>query len=148
VAVQIVAHETGEVLCEIFYNGHKESEKPVIRNLIKSSGVGNQKLSLDALHFNPETLQFINQATGVYLVGFKENQGELLAYITKAAQYLPAAYNHKTVDKGHGRLEIRHNQIFDIQNEYVDKRWDKCHLQALIQVNRKRLDIKTDKESV
>jgi predicted transposase YbfD/YdcC len=146
--VQMVAHETGEVFCETFYHGKKESEKPAIRDLMKSSGVSNQKISLDALHFNPDTLQLINQATGVYLVGLKENQGELLADMTKATQYLTAAYNYKTVDKGHGRLEIRGYQIFDIRKEYIDKRWDKCDLEALIQVNRKRVDIKTDKESV
>ncbi len=146
--VQMVAHETGEVFCETFYNGKKKSEKPAIRDLMKSSGVGNQKISLDALHFNPDTLQLINQATGVYLVGLKENQGELLADMTKATQYLTAAYNYKTVNKGHGRLEIRGYQIFDIRKEYIDKRWYKCDLEALIQVNRKRVDIKTDKESV
>jgi predicted transposase YbfD/YdcC len=145
--VQIVSHETGHVLGETFYNGKKESEKPAIRNLIRSSGVGNQKITLDALHFNPQTLQLIQDTKGTYLVGLKENQGELLADMTKASQYLSAVYNHKTVDKGHGRIEIRDYQIFDIRQEYVDKRWDICDLEALVKVNRKRLDLKTNKES-
>lgn len=145
--VQIVAHETGQVLSETFYNGKKESEKPAIRDLIKSSGVGNQKITLDALHFNPQTLHLIKHSGGTYLVGLKENQGELLADMAKSVQYLPTAYTHKTVDKGHGRIEIREYQIFDIRKEYVDNRWDKCQLQALIKVNRKRLDIKTDTQS-
>lgn len=34
--VQIVAHETGQVLSETFYNGKKESEKPAIRDLIQT----------------------------------------------------------------------------------------------------------------
>lgn len=145
--VQIVFHETGIVLGETFYNGTKESEKPAIRNLIKSSGVGNQKITLDALHFNPQTLELIQQAKGTYLIGLKDNQGELLADMTKASQYLPVGYSHKTVDKGHGRIEIRDYQIFDIRQEYIDKRWNICALKALVKVNRKRLDLRTNKES-
>lgn len=145
--VQIVAHETGAILCETYYKGNKESEKSAIRELINTSGVGNQKVTLDALHFNPETLHLIKKAKGVYVVGLKKNQGELLADMSKASDYLRPTYIEKTVDKGHGRIEIREYQIFDTQKEYVDKRWHNCDLEALIKVYRKRIEIKTDTES-
>jgi predicted transposase YbfD/YdcC len=144
--VQIVAHETGLVLGETFYNGKKESEKPAIRDLIKSSGVGEQKLTLDALHFCPKTLHLIHKAGGTYLVGLKKNQGELLEDMTKASEYLPISYQHKTVEKGHGRIDTRAYQLFDIRKEYIDKRWQNSGLKTLIKVNRQRIDTKTGKE--
>lgn len=144
--VQLVVHETGMVFNETFYNGKKESEKPAMRKLIESSGVNNQKISLDALHFSPETLDLIHQAGGIYLVGLKGNQKELLADMEKASQYLPFIHQYKTVDKGHGRIDTRVYQIFDIGEEYIDKRWESCGLQTLIKVNRQRFEIKTGKE--
>ena len=145
-AVQLVEHQTGMVMNETFYNGKKESEKPAIRHLIASSGVSTQKISLDALHFSPETLALIHQAGGIYLVGLKGNQKELLADMEKASQYLPVIDQQKTVEKGHGRIDTRAYQIFDIGKEYIDKRWEDCGLKMLIKVNRQRVEIKTGKE--
>ena len=145
--VQLVAHETGKVLNETFYNGKKESEKPAMRDLIVSSGVCGQKISLDALHFSPETLQLIHQAGGLYLVGLKGNQKELLADMEKASHYLPCSYQHQTIDKGHGRIDTRNYQSFDIGKEYLDKRWANRGLRTLIKVNRWRQDLKSGKES-
>ena len=144
--VQLVAHETGKVLSETFYNGKKESEKPAIRELLISSGSCGQKISLDALHFSPETLHLIHQSDGTYLVGLKGNQKELLTDMEKASQYLPFTHQHKTTEKGHGRIDIRSYQSFDIGKEYIDKRWGSCGLRTLIRVSRQREDLKLGKE--
>lgn len=39
---------------------------------------------------------------------------------------------HRTVDKGHGRLEIREYSCFDISEEYFESRWDKYGFRSLL----------------
>ena len=145
--VQLVAHDTGKVLNETFYNGKKASEKPAMRDLIVSSGACGQKISLDALHFSPETLQLIHQGGGSYLVGLKGNQKKLLAEMKRASQHLPCLYEDEKSEKKHGRIDTRSYESFDIGKEYIDKRWANCGLRTLIKVNRQRQNLKTGKES-
>ncbi len=71
--VQLVRHGDREVLGQSFYNGKKESEKPCLRELIKDTGAANQKITTDALHFNPEMPSLIAQAGGFFIIGLKNN---------------------------------------------------------------------------
>ena len=71
-------HGTREVVAKARQCGDKTSEIPVVRELLKDSGLEKQKVSLDAHHFNPATTAQIHQAGGLYLTQAKENQATFL----------------------------------------------------------------------
>lgn len=145
--VQLVRHEDREVLGQSFYNGKKESEKPCLRTLIKDTGAANQKITTDALHFNPEMTSLIAQSGGFFIIGLKNNQQELYADMNQYTFLLKPVKKDITVEKGHGRVEKRVYKQYDIRQEYVDKRWKTSNLSSLIEVQRERLEVKTGKES-
>ena len=78
VVVQAMAHETGQTHSQDYYNGRKESEVRTARKLLAEGGLGGQKISLDALHCKPQTLEPIVAAQGIYLVGLKGKQPEFM----------------------------------------------------------------------
>lgn len=145
--VQLVRHEDQEVLAEGFYNGKKESEKPCLREVIKKSGATNQKITADALHFNPETTSLIAQSGGIFLIGLKGNQRELLADMEKDSTYLKTLNELVTIEKGHGRVEKRSYYHYDVSDEYFDERWLKSNFQSLFKVERHRLNLQSGKET-
>lgn len=61
--------------------------------------------------------------------------------------YLPTSSEHKTYEKGHGRLEERHYYSYDISGEYFDERWAQVNFQTLVKVHRKRKVVKTETET-
>lgn len=147
VSVQLVSHEDGAVVGQAFYNGTKESEKPCLQQLITSSGVKSHKITADALHLHPGMTDLINGAKGVFLIGLKENQKELLEDMTDHTAVFAPKAEHQTVDKGHGRLEIRQYACFDVSEEYFEKRWDNAGFSSLICVKRIRTILKTNTSS-
>jgi hypothetical protein len=84
-----VSHESMEVQGQNYYSGRKGSEVIAVRELLHSGGLCKEKVSLDALHCKPKTLSLIAQSGGVYLVGLKENQKELLNDVKEAIETLP-----------------------------------------------------------
>lgn len=145
--VQLVRHDDREVLGQNFYNGKKESEKPCFQDLIRETGSANQKITADALHLNPKTTTPIAEANGIFLIGLKGNQKELLEDMEKSTTYLSPVNELVTIDKGHGRLEKRTYFHYEIEKEYFDKRWSKSKFQSLFKVERNRLELQTGKHS-
>jgi len=145
--VQLVRHKDGCVLGQSRYNGEKESEKPCLRDLIEEKKAKSQKITADALHLNPSMTSMIEQAEGVFVMGLKENQKELLAdMIWHIKSHQPLA-TYSTLDKGHGRLEQRHYYYFNVSKEYFDKRWKTTNFRSLFKVIRHRTILKTDSHS-
>lgn len=62
--VQAVAHKTGRIVAQTYYCGQKESEKPVVRQVLKENNLAPQKITLDALHCNWQTLELIATLEG------------------------------------------------------------------------------------
>ena len=143
--VQVVEQATGCIVAQGFYNGRKESEKPAIQHILVEKGLLSQKISFDALHFAPSLLDAIEDKKGVYLVGLKDNQKELLADMAQVPTYLKPIYSYQTVEKGHGRIDQRQYELFDVRKEYFDARWKKSNLSCLVKVSRQRLHLKTGK---
>lgn len=81
--VQAVAHANRQVAAQDYYSGVKESEILTVRQLLDKSGLSSEKVSLDALHCNPQTLELIAESKGKYLVGLKENQKQLKKQISR-----------------------------------------------------------------
>lgn len=146
--VQAVSHESFQVAAEDYYSGEKESEVPAVRQLLEESGLANQKTSLDALHCKPKTLEIITQANGKYLVGLKENQKELKNQICVAIENQSYLMKIRTQEKGHGRIETRIYQFYDVLELEKDERWKNCQIKTTLKVKRERIEIKTHHRSV
>lgn len=99
------------------------------------------------MHFTPKILTTIAEEKGVYIVGLKGNQSELLTDMVQLAKTPSIDYQLHTEEKGHGRIDTRSYKAIDITKEYVDKRWQKANLTTLIQVKRTRLEVKKEKYS-
>jgi predicted transposase YbfD/YdcC len=145
---QIVAHESQVSVAQDYYNGAKESEVPVVRDLLAVSGVVGQKVSLDALHCKPETLLPIVAAGGKYLVGVKGNQKELLRQMGQVVARQACLFQSAEVEKGHGRLESRTYEFYDVLEVAQAPRWGACQLRTLISVKRERIMLKSGQGSL
>lgn len=147
VSVQIVSHEDRAIVGQAFYNGTKESEKPCLQQLIQQTGVQSQQITADALHLCPAMTEPIEQAGGTFVIGLKDNQKELLEDMIDHTEAFAPKSEHETVDKGHGRLEIRQYACFDVKDEYFEERWDTTCFRSLIKVKRTRIVLKTNTSS-
>lgn len=147
VSVQLVGHEDRAVVGQAFYNGSKESEKPSLRQLIEDSGVQAQYITTDALHLYPKMTEFIHKSEGTFLIGLKDNQKELLEDMLGHSRTFAPQTVHKTVEKGHGRIETRQYACFDVSGEYFEDRWQNSGFSSLISVQRTRLVLKTNRSS-
>lgn len=145
--VLAVCHETLEVQSQNYYNGIKQSEIPTVRQLLREKGLLSQKVSLDALHCNPQTLRLMERNGGIYLVGLKANQAELLTECLGASVQLPMKYRQQQVEKAHGRIESRTYQVWDMRGIYKDQRWEKCGLRSVLKVSRERLEVKSGRKT-
>lgn len=145
--VQAVTHDKREVYSQNYYNGSKDSERPAVEGMLEDKVLAAQKITMDALHFTPHILTTISEQQGIYIVGLKGNQSELLTDMIQLAKSPSIDYQLHTEEKGHGRKETRSYKAIDITKEYVDKRWAKAKLTTLIQVKRTRLETKRGKYS-
>ena len=145
--VQAVTHSNRMVYAQGYYNGSKESERPVVESFLLDNVLASQNLTMDALHFTPTILDLIADAKGVFVVGLKGNQSEILTDMAQLPQLLKHDFEHYTEYKGHGRQETQHFKAYDVSREYFDKRWKTVKFQTLIQVKRTRLETKRGKYS-
>jgi len=103
---------------------------------------------LDALHWKPKTLLQIAEESGKYLVGLKENQKQLLLkQVCKTSEKQAILQQFSGVEKGHGRIETRSYEFYDLPEMEKDERREDCKIRTAIKVKRVRNDIKTGKKS-
>lgn len=145
--VTAIAHATRQTQSQAYYAGDKESEVPAVRQLLREQGLERAKGSLDALHCKPKTLEPIAQAGGTYLVGLKENQPALLAAVQAERAQRACLYQTAGSEKGHGRIEERKYQVYDLAGMYQDERWAPCQISTVVKVTRARLELKSGKAS-
>jgi len=128
-------------------HGPKKSEITAVREMLAETGLEKSKITLDALHFNPQTTGQINRAGGKFVIQLKENQPRLFEQMSlEAAEALPQGVL-KTVEKGHGRPEIRQGIFFKIGHLQLDPRWAKSGLDTLIVMARRTTELTTQKRS-
>jgi hypothetical protein len=145
--VQAVTHTDRAVYAQGYYNGSKDSERPVVESLLEDKTLAAQNITMDSLHFTPNILNLIAAAKGTFLVGLKGNQNEIHTDMIQLSRMLKPNYQSYSHYKGHGREETQHFKSFDISGEYFDKRWADVHFQTMIQVKRTRLETKREKYS-
>ena len=137
--VSALAHDSEAILNQAYYTGAKESEQPTVRQLLNDTGLYNQKLTLDALHLIPLTVNAIHGARGIYVVGVKSNQAHLYRYcVCKSLVNLAAYQRSDTVKRGHGRLEQRIYSCFSLNPLSLAARWRHAGIGTLIRVKRIR----------
>ena len=146
--VQAVNHETGRTVAQNYYCGRKESEVPTVRKLLETGSLSSGKISLDALHCKPQTLEIIAQAKGKYLVGLKENQKKLMKAVRKTSENQANLWKETKNNKEHGRIERRSYEFYDILETPKDERWKNGELRTVIKVIREREELKSGKKSV
>jgi len=146
--VQAVSHSSEQVAGQDYYSGEKESEVPVVRKLLGRAGLASQKISLDALHCKPVTLEMIVQSKGKYLVGLKENQKQMKRQVGLISEKQPFLVKLSTLEKGHGRIELREYEFYDLLEMKKDDRWNGCQIRTAIKVKRERIELKSGKTSV
>ena len=142
-----VSHTGRRTVAQKPMHGTKKSEITAVRELLAETGLEKGKTTLDALHFNPTTIGQINQASGQVIVQLKENQPNLLAQVSQEAAEATPLGVLKTVDKGHGRLEIRQATFFKMSHLELDPRWAESGLTTLIVMARRTTDLVTQKRS-
>ncbi|MCU0468552.1 MAG: ISAs1 family transposase [Arcicella sp.] len=150
VIVQAVTHQNRVVQSQDFYSGMKESEILTVRNILKDNNLERQKISMDALHCNPCSLESINESGGIYLVGLKDNQKELLTECIDVIRFSKPIFTftqQETVKPKHGRTEIREYSVYDISEDVKAERWVNCKINTLIKVKRDIVEVKTQKKS-
>lgn len=139
VVVSAVAHQDGQVLAQTYYCGTKESERPAVATLIKSQHLAPHKLTLDALHLIPTTLELIHAADGQYVAGVKSNQAHLYRSCAVTDLFGVADYERIAEKvKQHGRFEQRHYRCFTLASSMIANRWEKSGLCTLLCVVRTR----------
>jgi predicted transposase YbfD/YdcC len=148
VVVQAVTHKSRKTIAQSYYCGKKESEVPTVRKLLAEHELLSRKMSFDALHCKPQTLEMIAESKGKYLVGLKENQKQLLQQIVKTAENQAILWKISENEKGHGRIETRRYEFYDILEMEKAERWKDCQIRTLIKVNRLRNELKSGKKSM
>jgi predicted transposase YbfD/YdcC len=106
-----------------------------------------QKLSFDALHGTPKTLLLITASKGKYLVGLKENQKQLLRAVIKTSENQAILWKISGTQKGHGRIETRRYEFYDILEIEQAARWTHCEMRTAVKVMRQREEVKSGSQS-
>jgi len=146
--VSALAHDSQEVTNQAYYNGGKQSERPVVGQLLNDTGLYNQKLTLDALHLTPLTVNAIHGAGGLYVIGLKSNQHHLYRYCLCKTLVTQADYERNdAAHRGHGRIEQRSYQCFSVTEGGLAPRWQAGGMRVFIKVNRLRQKLRGSQSS-
>ena len=136
-------HESQIIVAQTRMAGKKSSEVSVVRALLKASDLQGRKLTLDALHCNPETTALIHENQGGFVIQVKANQPHLLKLCHTLETQEPPLGSSQSVEKGHGRLEERQALFFPLPSKSLDPKWNQSGLQGLVRVERKTEELTT-----
>ena len=154
--VSAFSHELGMVLSQIAVQTQQhEGELSVVPTLIEQGTWEGRVLTGDALYCQRKLCAQVVEAGGDYLVLVDDNQPTLKADIEQVfAPPPPPAPGHgvivmeeqqaQTVDKGHGRLEVRELRASSELREYLD--WP--YLEQVFEVRRSWTSRGVTKEEV
>lgn len=95
----------------------------------------------------PKTLEIIAESKGSYLVGLKKNQKQLAKQVSRTIANQPFLFRDSEIEKGHGRIEERSYEFYDILEMEKAHRWSECKLKTVIRVVRETEQMKSGKRS-
>ena len=140
-----VSHQEGRTVAQQPMSGPKESEITAARTMLAATGLDKDKITLDALHFNPLSTGQINQAGGWFVIQLKDNQPLLAAQLSRLAAETTPLGRLQTVEQDHGRREIRQAIFFDLRHLDLEARWAESGLATLIVIARRTTELATQK---
>lgn len=119
-----VAAERLEVLLPIAGKGY---EQAALKGWLEGRNLTGCLLTADALHTQAAVCKAIRRCAGHYLLIAKRNQPSLNDNIrflfTQPPNFWFAEQQARTVDSGHGRLEVRTIRTSTELNDYLGDRW-------------------------
>lgn len=124
--VSAYATDCGLMLGQMKTQDHS-NEITVIPELIEQLDLVNSTVTLDAMGCQKEVTRRIRAQNADYVLALKGNQGHLhhdvvVYWEAELAKKTPAAHDfHETVEKDHGRIEVRRHWIND-DIEWLQKR--------------------------
>jgi predicted transposase YbfD/YdcC len=136
-------HQSGRILAHPQLTGPQRSEVTAVRALLAPPRLAGSKVTLDAVHCTPATRAQIHQAQGSYLVQVKANQPTLLAAVRVLEETAVPLGTLQSVDKAHGRLEVRHATFFSLVALPLAPRWQHRGLRQVVRVERTTEQLKT-----
>ena len=116
-----------------------------VRRLLRKLGVAGRTVTLDALPSCPKTTRAIVQQGGDYVLPAKGNRPTLYDDIRRFN--FAAAESHRTLDKGHGRIEERRGAVLPLDDVHGDIAALPGRRQAF-RITRHRTILKTGRTSV
>jgi predicted transposase YbfD/YdcC len=123
------------VIGNALVSNSKESEIPVVQQLIEALDIKGVTFTLDALHCQKKTSEVIINSGNDYVLGVKGNQPKLLEqikHVTSNRDQISSSYIEMEINRG--RTELRCVSVSDcIEN--ISKEW--VGLKQLISVYRK-----------
>jgi predicted transposase YbfD/YdcC len=140
-------HQRGGIVAHHRLAGPKASEVTAVRTLLAQPPLAGRKVTLDAVHCNPITTAQIHHAQGGYLVQVKANQPTLVAAVRALAATATPLGTQQSVDKAHGRLEVRHATFFSLAALPLAPRWQQSGLSHVVRVDRTTAQLTTAKQS-
>jgi predicted transposase YbfD/YdcC len=140
-------HQSGKLLAHQPVSGPKRSEVTTVRTLVAQPPLAGRKVTLDALHCNPLTTAQIYQAQGGYLIQVKANQSALRTALQDLATSDVPLGTCQSVDKAHGRVEVRHATFFSLASLALPPRWQHSVLNAVVRVDRATTHLLTTKQT-
>ena len=140
-------HQSGRIVAQGRMQGIKSSEILGVRTLLESAVLKGQTITLDALHFNPETTALIHQNQGRYLIQVKDNQPLLRALCQQIALNEKMLGQLESFEKSNGRLQSRKAQFFSFADNSLDSRWKHSGLLSFVRLERTVEAIKTKQVS-
>ena len=125
----------------------KSNEIPAVRTLVTGLDLTGRVVTLDDMHTQDQTARcLIEQCAAHYVMtAVKDNRPELLRDLAGIDWELPEvrATEHRSSDKGHGRIEKRSCRVFDLSAHRDQARLP--HRQVAFRIERERRTVKTGK---
>lgn len=127
----------------------KSNEIPAAQELLTLLDITGCIVTADALHCQKETAKQIIEQGGQYVLRVKDNQGNLSQSLEELFDYAAETGfvdcdHHQSVDKGHGRLEIRECWTTSDMDylRYVPDReqWQGLNTLAMVKLQRRTED--------
>ena len=128
------SQENGLVLALEKLENKKTSEIHCVQDMVKTTPLTNQILTLDAVHCQKQTVQSINNSNNDYLIAVKKNQPKLYKQLEQIAQITVPLQEYIYTETSHGRQVNRQVSVFQVP-ESIRKIWEGS--QYFIKVERK-----------
>ena len=126
---------------------HKSNEIPTVRTLTLGLDLKGRVVTVDAMHVQHETARCVVESCGAHYVmtAVKSNQPNLLIELQGLHWELPEVRTteHRTANKGHGRIEKRSCRVLDLTDHPDKARLP--HRTVAFRIERERRNAKTGK---